>query len=101
MDNNNAAIYGFMATFYVFFAVVIIAMCVFSIWLYWRVFQRAGFNGALALLNLVPVGSLICMIILAFGRWPIEDQLAAMQGHQVAPPPGPPPAPPGSSVMTT
>lgn len=102
MDNNNAALYGFIATFYMFFAIVIIAICVFSIWVYWRVFQRAGFNGALALLNLVPVGSLICMIILAFGRWPIEDQLAAaMQGRQIPPPPGPPPAPPGSSVMTT
>lgn len=101
MDNNSAALYGFMATFYMFFAVVIIAMCVFSIWVYWRVFQRAGFNGALALLNLVPVGNLICMIILAFGRWPIEDQLAAMQSRQIPPSPGPPPAPPGSSVMTT
>ncbi len=101
MDSNNSAIVGFLATFYLFFAIVMIGLMVFMVWLYWRVFTKAGFNGALSLLNLVPVGSLICMIILAFGRWPIEDQMAAMQNRAVPPPPVPPPAPPGTSVMTT
>ncbi len=42
--------------------------------------------------------------ILAFGRWPIEDQLEALQtGRPPMPPmpPRPPSAPPGTSVMPT
>ena len=62
----------------------------------WRIFAKAGYNGALSLLNFIPgVGPLICMIILAFGRWPIEDQLAALQGGAPRPPA------PGTGVMPT
>lgn len=37
----------------------------------WRICQRAGFSGALALFHLVPlIGSFIVMGILAFSDWP-------------------------------
>jgi len=37
----------------------------------WRIFNRAGFSGALALFHLVPVvGQLVVMAILAFSTWP-------------------------------
>jgi hypothetical protein len=37
----------------------------------WRICQRAGFSGALALFHLVPVvGSFIVMAVLAFSSWP-------------------------------
>jgi uncharacterized membrane protein YhaH (DUF805 family) len=98
MDNNStdAASAGLIAggiIVYVLFVLVIVAV---FIWIYWRIFTKAGYNGALALLNLVPgIGPLICILILAFGRWPIEDQLAALGGGRPLPPAGPPP---GSSV---
>jgi hypothetical protein len=98
MDRNSAAAAGVLATFGLVYAVILLAIVAFTIWVYWRIFARAGFNGALSLLNFIPgVGPLICMIILAFGRWPIEDQLAALQGQ--AAPPAAPPTTPGSSVM--
>ena len=101
MDNNNsAATAGFLATFFMLYAIVIIGIILFTLWVYWRIFTKAGFNGVLSLLNLIPgIGPLICMIILAFGRWPIEDQLALRGGP--IPPPGPSSAPPGTSVMPT
>ena len=104
MDHSGAAA-GFLATLILTYTIVIFAIIGFTVWLYWRIFDKAGYNGALSLLNLVPgVGQLICIIILAFGRWPIEDRLAATyaQPYGSPPPPPPPPAqPPGSSVMTT
>ena len=101
MNENSAATTGFLATFFVVYAIVIIAIIVFMIWLYWRIFVKAGFNGALALLNFVPgIGQLICLIILAFGRWPIEDQLAGL-GSPASPPAPPSAPPPGTSVMPT
>ena len=40
----------------------------------WRIFMRAGFPGALALLHLVPVvGLLVVMAILAFNDWPAGE----------------------------
>ncbi|MBV9232634.1 MAG: hypothetical protein JO030_01215 [Candidatus Eremiobacteraeota bacterium] len=58
-----------------------LALVAFSIWLYWRIFAKAGYNGAMSLLNLIPgVGTLICIIVLAFGRWPIEDEIGKLRG---------------------
>jgi uncharacterized membrane protein YhaH (DUF805 family) len=108
MDNSStpdAATAGLIGGFIIVYFVVIVVMIAAFIWIYWRIFQKAGYNGALALLNLVPgVGQLICILILAFGRWPIEDQLAlATGGVRLTPPPPPsmpPPAPPGSSIVS-
>ena len=104
MNDNSAAATSFIAAMIMVYAIVIVALIVFTIWIYWRIFAKAGFNGALSLLNLVPgVGQLICMVILAFGRWPLEDELDALRrgGPPAGPmPPGPIP-PPGTSVMPT
>ena len=103
MNDNSATAASFIATMIVVYGIVIVGLVVFTIWIYWRIFTKAGFNGALSLLNLVPgVGQLICMVILAFGRWPIEDQLDALRrgGAPTAPlPPTGPMPPPGTSVM--
>jgi uncharacterized membrane protein YhaH (DUF805 family) len=98
MDHSSAAAASAFAAFAFVYVIVLLAVVAFSLWVYWRIFSKAGFNGALSLLNLIPgIGSLICVLILAFGRWPIEDQLASFMG-QGAPPTMPPP-PPGTSVM--
>jgi hypothetical protein len=100
MDRSSAAATSAIAAFAFVYFIVIAALIVFSIWVYWRIFAKAGYNGALSLLNFIPgVGPIICMIILAFGRWPIEDQLAAALGAPIAP--TVPPAAPGTSVMPT
>jgi uncharacterized membrane protein YhaH (DUF805 family) len=102
MDHGSAAAAGVIATLIFVYGIVLLAVIGFTIWVYWRIFVKAGYNGALSLLNFVPgVGQLICMIILAFGRWPIEDQLAALQGNAPLGASVPPPPPPGTSVMPT
>jgi len=98
-DRSSAAAASLIAGFAFVYVIIIIALVAFTVWVYWRIFAKAGYNGALSLLNFIPgVGPLICVLILAFGRWPIEDQLAALQmGRPIPPPAGSPP--PGSSVM--
>ncbi|MBV8491121.1 MAG: hypothetical protein JO199_11385 [Candidatus Eremiobacteraeota bacterium] len=98
----NAAALGFAGVFVFVYFLFIIGIVALTIWFWWRIFAKAGFSGALALLNLLfPVGNLVCILILAFGRWPIEDQLAAARGLPSGVPPGgmPPPAP-GSTLAT-
>lgn len=104
MDSDSAAnaLTAGMFGFGMIVLVIALAVTIFFAWLFWRVFARTGMNGALGLLCLVPsVGPLICLLILAFSRWPIEDALAATGMPPMAPAPPPPPAPPGSSVMPT
>lgn len=102
MDNNNAATAGFVATFVLVYGVVLLALIAFTIWVYWRIFVKAGYNGAMSLLNLIPgMGQLICILILAFGRWPIEDELDVLRSGARGATAPPPAAPPGTSVMPT
>jgi hypothetical protein len=100
--SSDAAAAGiaFLGFFYLFIVTVVIAVYAVTIWFYWRIFERTGYSGALSLLNLVPgVGNLVCILILAFGRWPIEDRLAAAEAGTPYPAPPPPPVPPGTAVM--
>jgi len=102
MDNSStdSATAGLIAGGVIVYCLILVVMVAVFIWIYWRIFQKAGYNGALALLNLMPgFGSLICILILAFGRWPIEDQLAAASAGTRMPPP-PPAPPPGTSVTS-
>jgi hypothetical protein len=45
-----------------------------SVWFFWRILEKAGFSGALALLALIPgLGVLIILCILAFSEWTIRS----------------------------
>ncbi|MDP9024434.1 MAG: hypothetical protein M3N13_03525 [Candidatus Eremiobacteraeota bacterium] len=81
MDKNAssaAALASAMAGTFVFIAVTMLAVTAFCVWVFWRIFAKAGYNGALGLLCLIPsVGPLVCLLILAFGTWPNEQQPVA------------------------
>ena len=48
-----------------------LAMVIFPVFCFWRIFAKAGHNGAMALLCLIPgVGMIIVLCILAFGDCP-------------------------------
>jgi hypothetical protein len=87
-DNGAMA---FMGAFVLVYVLIICAIVAFSVWVYWRILAKAGFNGALSLLMLIPLGGLVPILMLAFGRWPIEDQLAALRSGQPLPPVNPNP----------
>ena len=38
----------------------------------WRIVQKAGFNGAFALLGLIPVVNIVLLWVFAFMKWPHE-----------------------------
>lgn len=74
-----------MAGAFLTIGIFVLAFTIAFVWLFWRVFTKAGFNGALALLCLIPsVGWLVCMVILAFGEWP--SQRVAPVSTAVMPP---------------
>ncbi len=103
---TNAAAAGLFGGMMLFIIIIVAALTVFFVWLFWRIFARTGMNGALGLLCLIPsIGPLICLLILAFSRWPIEDALLVQGGGLTPPPPppySPPPSdPPGTTIAPT
>lgn len=70
--------------------IIILAAVAFGIFLLWRIFSKAGYNGAMSLLILIPgIGSLIVVLILAFGDWPVLRELNMLRQQRGMMPPGP------------
>lgn len=56
---------------------VLVALFLFSIW--WKIFKKAGYSGALGILMFVPILNFILLLILAFSKWPVIKQLEMLQ----------------------
>ena len=80
MPNDNsgsgsgalAAVFGGAILVYL---LIMIALIVFSVIVYWKIFSKAGYSGALGLLMFVPIANLVVLCVLAFGEWPIYREL--------------------------
>lgn len=77
--STDAATAGIVGVVMVAYGVFIIAVLALSIWLQWRILAKAGYNGALSLLALTGIGSIIPTIILAFGKWPLEAEIERLK----------------------
>ena len=72
---NDAALAGLAAAGCMVWLMVVLAMIIFPIFCFWRIFTKAGYNGAMALLCLIPgLGMIIILCILAFGTWPAGER---------------------------
>ena len=92
-NSSTGAITGIFLTSAIFGLIVII----FAVIIYWRIFSKAGYSGALSLLLFVPIANIIVLCVLAFGNWPIykelnylRQQAAQAQRNPVAPQQYPP-----------
>ncbi len=80
MPNDNsgsssgalAAVFGGAILVYL---LIMIALIVFSVIVYWKIFSKAGYSGALGLLMFVPIANIVVLCVLAFGEWPIYREL--------------------------
>ena len=89
---NNSAVTGVFLTSAIFGLIFLILFII----IYWRIFSKAGYSGALSLLLLIPIVNIIMLCVLAFGNWPIHrelnalrQQLAQGQRNPATPPPFP------------
>jgi hypothetical protein len=65
-QNVSAAIAGMTGVI----LIITFAALAFVIFLFWRIFTKAGMSGAMSLILLVPgIGGLIVLCILAFAEW--------------------------------
>lgn len=83
-----------LATILIVSGIVGLVAIIFSVIIYWRIFAKAGYSGALGLLMFVPIVNIVMLCILAFGEWPIYRELnylrqQAMRNQQYPPSPQP------------
>lgn len=76
MDNGNSSAAAAFSAFAMGYCVFILAFVALTIFIFWRIFKKAGQNGAMSLIALIPgIGTIIVLCILAFSKWPIETEL--------------------------
>lgn len=91
-----------LAVFCALFAFIGLALMAFQVWLYFRVFAKAGYNGWMGLLSLIPgVGPFVCLLVLAFDKWPIEMSGGSGQNPSAPMAPATPPSTSASSAAQT
>lgn len=74
-DYGNGDAAGAIAGAFACAAFITLVIVVLYLWLFYRIFTKAGYSGWYTLLNLIPyVGSVIVVFMLAFGDWPIFRQ---------------------------
>jgi len=67
-----------------FFGIGIIVLVVSTI-VWWKIFAKAGWSGALSLLQLIPIPLVISLaftivvLVFAFSKWPIQRELEALK----------------------
>jgi len=55
---------------------------VLAVLIWWKIFAKAGYGGALGLLMLVPGVNLVMICILAFAEWPVLRELKELRERQ-------------------
>jgi len=93
-----------LTAYFAVIGIIMVLSIIFSIVIYWRIFSKAGYSGALSLLMFVPIANIVMLCVLAFAEWPIyqelnmlRQQVAMMRGPQFPPPQTPyPPSQDGS-----
>src|SRR6266536_1603615 len=60
-------------------SIISLAVLVFAIIIYWKIFSKAGYSGAMGLLMFVPIANIIALCILAFVNLPVLQELNALR----------------------
>ena len=99
--NNNydaGQFFAWMGTYLACVLVFALVMFVLMVVAYWKILQKAGYNGAWALLVLVPgingIASIGILLFLAFSEWPSLRAVPRGGPAYIPPPAYPPTAPP-------
>jgi hypothetical protein len=60
-------------------AAILLGILALVITIWWRIFDKTGYGGGFALLMLIPFVNLIMLLVLAFGDWPVLQELRRLR----------------------
>jgi amino acid transporter len=78
-SNSDAATSGAALAGLAVGGIFFLALFVFFIFVYYRIAAKAGYNGWLSLLMLVPLVNFVIILMFAFTEWPIERERNALR----------------------
>lgn len=98
MQDNSDQVVHLIGLFIGLYLVIILVALAAVIIPTWFICKKAGFSPWLAFLNLVPLGSLVLLYVLAFAEWKVVPAPQVGWPQPPLPPPYPPqpPLPPQS-----
>src|SRR5437660_127104 len=82
-DNSGSGIAALLGGAFLVYVIIMLALVVFAVIIYWKIFSKAGYSGAMGLLMFVPIANIIVLCILAFGEWPIYRELKYLREQVV------------------
>ena len=62
--------------------VVLLFILVIILLPYWKIFQKAGYSGWLAICMFIPIVNIVVLFWFAFSKWPIQVQLERLRAGQ-------------------
>jgi hypothetical protein len=60
-------------------AVVAIAVIAFMIFVWGTIFKKAGYSFWMSILMIIPIVQLIWLLVFAFSKWPIQQELESLR----------------------
>jgi hypothetical protein len=72
--NNDAAV-GAMCAVWSIAGVLLVLMII--VW--WKIFEKTGYGGAMSLLMLLPIVNIVMLLVLAFGEWPVLQEVRRLR----------------------
>jgi hypothetical protein len=90
--NNSTVNTAAVAPIIITSVIISLVFIVLAAIIYWKIFSKAGYSGAIGLLMFVPIANLVVLLMLAFAEWPIYKELNFLrqqvaQGQQYRPSP--------------
>lgn len=79
-----SALNGLSVSTFLVSGLVILGLVLLQLIINWRIASKAGYEGALSLLMLVPLVNFIILLIFAFSEWPVQRRLRALAGGTTA-----------------
>jgi len=73
--NLNSLVGGSLTTFLIGIGVSLLI----TIIIWWVIFAKAGYPGAMSILMIIPLVNLIVFLIFLFGEWPVRKELTALR----------------------
>jgi hypothetical protein len=92
---NPAAIQHMVLAMMAILPLIILVALAIVIIPFWFICKKAGFSPWLSLLNIIPLGNLILIYVLAFSDWQVMPSPQAMWQPPMPQPPMPPMPPQG------
>jgi hypothetical protein len=68
-----------VALFAALVLLMVLVITILIIWIYCRIFSKAGYSWALGLLMLVPIANIVMLCVLAFDDWPVLRELRQLK----------------------